>query len=145
MGKYEANVEFLSFLADVTDSGTGVILIARLARWLGLEPHELEDRWVASGCEDWRDFADNVLRVLDAMQDQTDSLAVTLVWYRHAPIADQEARSADELVVAGSVDRAIALVQQTCQHAVKKLPSSLPRHPPAVGVANHSHTSSHDR
>jgi hypothetical protein len=69
MGRYESNVEFIGFLVDVTDPGTGEIVLARLSCWLGLTDAELEDRWTASGSSEWRDFADDVLKVLDEMQD----------------------------------------------------------------------------
>jgi hypothetical protein len=111
MAQYEANVEFLGFLAHVTDPGTGEIVPARLGCWLGLSGSDLQHRWRSSGHDDWRDFANDVLSVLDAMQDLTESLAVTLLWFRHLPIAQGEGCSADGLVAAGNVRRAMALVR----------------------------------
>ena len=112
MGRYEANVEFLGFLADVTDPGTGEIVLARLSCWLGLTEVELEDRWTASGRSEWRNFADDVLQVLDAMQDVTDSLTASLVWYRHEPLVKEGGNSADELVATGNTCVALALIRR---------------------------------
>jgi hypothetical protein len=111
MGSYESNVEFLGFLAHLADPGTGEILLARLSCWLGLSEAELEDRWTASGRGEWRHFADDILQVLDRMQDITESLAATLVWYRHQAIGEGSDRSADELVASGNTSVALALIR----------------------------------
>lgn len=81
-GDFEGNLEFLTFLADISDPGRGEIVSARLGRWLGLSVEELRQRWDGSGREAWNDYADDVLRVLDRIHDRTHSLPRTLSWYR---------------------------------------------------------------
>lgn len=104
---YGANIEFLSFLADISDPGNGAISKERLACWLGLDVVDLIDRWQRSGKAEWAEFADDVLHVLDQMQDQTCSLAGTLAWYRYFPLSDQGAATADELVSLGCTSEVI--------------------------------------
>lgn len=56
-----ASNEFLDFLADIYDPGTGVVSQARLACWLGLREFELEARWQQSARVDRGRFANEVL------------------------------------------------------------------------------------
>lgn len=82
----------------------------RLAAWLGLTEDELSERWSQSGKLSWKDFADEILAILDLMQDCTGDLARTLAWYRHDPIAPCAA-TADDMVARGRAQEVIALMK----------------------------------
>jgi hypothetical protein len=107
-----ASVEFLTFLADVYTAGTGELQIDRLAAWLGLTEDELSDRWYQSGRSSWKEFADDILAVLDLMQDRTGDLAQTLAWYRHDPLASCGV-TADQMVSTGRSQEAIARLKRS--------------------------------
>lgn len=102
-----ASVEFLTFLADIYTTGTGELQMDRLAAWLGLSEDELSDRWYQSGRALWKEFADDILAVLDLMQDRTGDLAQTLAWFRHDPLTSC-GLTADEMVSMGRAQEALA-------------------------------------
>lgn len=102
-----ASVEFLTFLADVYTAGTGEVQMDRLAAWLGLSEDELSNRWYQSGSSTWKEFADDILAILDLMQDRTCDLARTLAWYRHDPLAPCGI-TADRMVSSGRSQEVIA-------------------------------------
>lgn len=84
--------------------------MGRLAAWLGLTEEELSKRWYQSGKLSWKDFADEILAILDLMQDCTGDLALTLAWYRHDPIVSC-ADTADDMVARGRAQEVIALMK----------------------------------
>ena len=86
MSRFETSIEFLTFIADVSDPGTGMILPDRLATRLGVSVSELEEQWRASCYCDWAAFADGVLSVLDVLQDRTHSLKAAVQLYRRGRI-----------------------------------------------------------
>ena len=104
-----ASVQFLTFLADIYAAETGEVQMDRLAAWLGLTEDELSERRYQSGKWSWKDFADEILAILDLMQDCTRDLARTLAWYRHDPIASCAA-TADDMVARGRAQEVIALL-----------------------------------
>lgn len=110
--KKAASVEFLTFLADIYTSGTGEVEVGRLAAWLGLTEKELSERWYQSGKLSWKEFADDILTILDLMQDCTGELARTLAWYRHDPIVSC-AGTADDMVARGRAQEVIALMKRS--------------------------------
>lgn len=107
----EASIEFLNFIADISHSGTGEILIVRLSDWLDMTPQELNKCWQSSRSVEWATYANDVLSVLDAMQDKTESLALTLAWYRRLPISLDRCETAEKLVQVGCVGEAVKIVK----------------------------------
>ena len=104
--KRNASVEFLKFIADISDPATGTIDIERLASWLHMSTAELHDRWKSSAKRlPWKLFADELLDVLDAIQDRTLDLDRTTRWFRSVSISHFEMMTADEAVVKGSARR----------------------------------------
>jgi len=100
--KGKAAIEFLHFLADISDPATGNISCIKLAAWLGMTERELRQRWIRRGSRvAWRTFADELLAVLDAAQAQGHGLEQVIDWYLHTPIGQAEQRTADQLVIAG--------------------------------------------
>jgi hypothetical protein len=100
--KSKAAIEFLHFLADISDPDTGDISALKLAAWLGLTEDALLKRWTRRGAQvAWRDFADELIAVLDAAQAQGGSLEGAIDWYLNTPVAQCGLRTPDELVVAG--------------------------------------------
>ena len=101
MDRFETSIEFLSFIADISDPGTGAILLNRLAERLGMSPVELEDQWSSSGQSEWAAFADEVLAVLDLLQDRTHSLTEAVRLYRLGRIPSHSNATIESLVVQG--------------------------------------------
>ncbi|GLQ98046.1 hypothetical protein [Dyella mobilis] len=101
-GKSKAAIEFLHFLADISDPVSGAISCIKLANWLGMTERELQRRWIRRGADaSWRNFADELLAVLDAAQAQVRGLEQAIDWYLNTPIARADRRTADQLVMAG--------------------------------------------
>jgi hypothetical protein len=101
-GKGKAAIEFLHFLADISDPATGDISRIKLAAWLGMTERELRMRWIQRGVHiAWRTFTDELLAVLDAAQAQGHGLERVIDWYLHTPIRQAAQRMADQLVIAG--------------------------------------------
>jgi NAD-dependent oxidoreductase involved in siderophore biosynthesis len=101
-GKSKAAIEFLHFLADISDPVTGSISCMTLAAWFGMTGQELQKRWIRRGANvAWQTFADELLAVLDAAQAQGRGLEQVIDWYFHTPIAQAGLRTADQLVIAG--------------------------------------------
>ncbi|MBE1162185.1 hypothetical protein [Dyella acidiphila] len=101
-GKRKAAIEFLHFLADISDPVTGSISCMRLAAWLGMPEQELQKRWIRRGTRvEWQTFADELLAVLDAAQAQGHGLERVIDWYLNTPIGQADQRTADQLVIAG--------------------------------------------
>lgn len=107
-----ANLEFLEFLADISHPGTGQILAERLAAWLGLPEDELLERRARAGYEQWAQYANDILMILDHMQDRTQSLASTINWYRNLPISAESDATGDELVSSGRVRDAVRYISR---------------------------------
>jgi hypothetical protein len=126
--KSKAAIEFLHFLADVSDPDTGDISALKLAAWLGMTEQALRKRWTRRGPEvAWRAFVDELIAVLDAAQSQNGSLEGAIDWYLHTPIAQCGLRTPDEIVVAGE---ARWLVRQLDVWNVWVRPSAAPNAPP---------------
>jgi hypothetical protein len=101
-GKSKAAIEFLHFLADISDPATGSITCMKLAAWLGMTEQDLQKRWLQRGANmPWHSFADELLAVLDAAQAQCHGLEQVIDWYFNAPIEQAGRRTADQLVIAG--------------------------------------------
>jgi hypothetical protein len=101
-GKSKAAIEFLHFLADISDPVTGHITSIRLAAWLGITERELVKRWIRRGANvTWQSFADELLAVLDAAQAQGPGLEQVIDWYLNTPLGQAGLRTADQLVTAG--------------------------------------------
>jgi hypothetical protein len=101
-GKSKAAIEFLHFLADVSDQVVGTISCMKLAAWLGMTEAALQKRWIRRGPNvTWQVFVDELLSVLDAAQAQGQSLEEAIEWYLSTPIERRGKRTADELVIAG--------------------------------------------
>jgi len=108
-----ASVEFLEFLAHISNSATGEISLSRLAGSLRLRDEELSQRWEERGRSiAWPIFADEILAVLDAAQDVTLNFARTVEWYRHEPIERFGMRTADKVVSDGSARRLVHVLRQ---------------------------------
>jgi hypothetical protein len=126
-GKSKAAIEFLHFLADISDPATGSISCMRLAAWLGMPEQELKKRWIRRGARvEWQTYADELLAVLDAAQAQGHGLEQVIDWYLNTPIRQAGQRTADQLVIAGE---ARWLMQQL---DIFRLPIRLPRMSGAV-------------
>ena len=111
----KGNFEFLNFIVDISDPGTGEIRLERLGAWLGLTPKDLIERWRRSGHERWTDYANDVLRVLDRMHDRTHALSRTFDWYRSLPLSVDTALTGDELVALGRAAEALNVLRDaTC-------------------------------
>lgn len=81
------SIEFLEFLADISHPATGEISLERLATWLCQTASELTTRWRRRGDHvPWSIFADEMLSVLDAAQDETCDLSATVEWYLHCAL-----------------------------------------------------------
>lgn len=106
-----ASVEFAKFIADVSDSGTGMIRSDRLAWWLGVPEETVIASWRSSSLV-WPEFAANLLAVLDVFQDLTLSLSQSLAWYRVMPLLCESGKSAAEYVAEGRVIFALGAVRQ---------------------------------
>ncbi|GFZ89530.1 hypothetical protein [Dyella caseinilytica] len=124
-GKSKAAIEFLHFLADISDPATGTISRIKLAAWLGMTERELRQRWIRRGARvAWQTFADELLAVLDAAQAQGHGLEQVIDWYLHTPIGQAKQRTADQLVIAGEArwltrqleifQLGIAMLPRTC-------------------------------
>jgi hypothetical protein len=101
-GKSKAAVEFLHFLADISDPVTGHITCIKLAAWLGMTEQELQKRWIRRGANvAWQIYADELLAVLDAAQAQGPGLERAIDWYLNTPLGQAGRRTADQLVIAG--------------------------------------------
>ncbi|WP_449427203.1 hypothetical protein [Rhodanobacter umsongensis] len=106
-----ASIEFLEFLAHISNSATGEISFSMLAGSLQMSDQELLQRWDERGRSvAWPMFADEILAVLDAAQDITFNFARTVAWYRHEPIESFGMRSADQVVAAGGARRLAFLI-----------------------------------
>jgi len=121
---YDGNLEFLNFLADISDPGTGQIVREKLASWLGFSDQELLQRWHQSGRRDWGDYADDVLRVLDRMHDQTYSLARTLNWYCNQPVDRRAGLTGDQLVSTGRACEALQRLRDKAERPMCQIPSA---------------------
>jgi hypothetical protein len=100
--KHKTAIEFLHFLADISDPVTGSISCMRLAAWLGMTERQLQKRWIRRGTRvAWQTFADELLAVLDAAQAQGHGLEQVIDWYLNTPIRQADQRTADQLVIAG--------------------------------------------
>jgi hypothetical protein len=101
-GKSKAAIEFLHFLADISDPVTGTITCIKLAAWLGMTERDLQQRWIRRGANvAWQTFADELLAVLDAAQAQGHGLEWAIDWYFNTPLGQAGLRTADQLVIAG--------------------------------------------
>jgi hypothetical protein len=125
---FEGNLEFLNFIVDISDPGTGEIRIERLATWLGLTSKDLVARWHRSGHAQWTDYANDVLKVLDRMHDRTHALSLTFDWYRLLPISTGTDLTGDDLVATGRADEALQVLRN----------ASCPRENSARGRSNKS-------
>jgi hypothetical protein len=98
--------EFLAFLGDIYDPASGAVSCTRLAASLGMTEEALRKRWLRRGTRvSWRQFADELLSVLDVVQSQQRDLEQAIDWYFNSPVEQCGRKTADELVVAGEVDR----------------------------------------
>jgi hypothetical protein len=96
-----ASFEFLTFLADISDPATGLILPCRLSRWLEIPEIQLRDAAAESVKGNWSIFASDLLAVLDAMHDHTGAMANTLRWFREARVDEFGSQSGLEVVRNG--------------------------------------------
>lgn len=102
------SIEFLEFLADISNPATGEISADRLAHWLCQTAAELKSRWHDRGSNlPWALFADEMLAVLDAAQDETCDLETTVGWYLKAPIALFDKKTPEQVVIAGGSRRLV--------------------------------------
>ena len=100
--KSSAAIEFLHFLADVSDPATGAISCLRLAAWLGMTEDALRKRWIRRGPQvAWQTFVDELLGVLDAAQAQGHGLEKVIDWYLNILLERGGQRTADQIVIAG--------------------------------------------
>lgn len=106
------SIEFLEFLADVSNPATGEISVDRLATWLCQTEFDLRSRWHSRGSNiPWAFFADEVLAVLDAAQDETCDLEFTVDWYLNASISLFDKRTPEQVVVAGGARRLVVAIK----------------------------------
>jgi hypothetical protein len=108
-----STLEFLEFLADISNPATGEISTGTLASRLYMTEADLLQRWMSRGDNvSWRLFADELLAVLDAVQDVTYDLTRTIRWYRSEPIEIFDGRTADEVVTSGEARRLVLLIKR---------------------------------
>lgn len=74
----DSSIQFLNFLVDVCDSGTGCVIPGRLAAWLGIPEDELIEATANSVAGSWPIFADQVIAVLDALHGSSGDLETTM-------------------------------------------------------------------
>jgi hypothetical protein len=106
------SIEFLQFLADISNPATGEISAERLATWLCQTEADLHAQWRDRGVNvPWAIFADEILSILDAVQDQTRDLETTVDWYLHQPLDTFEKHTAQQLVTSGKARRLIMAIR----------------------------------
>ena len=111
--KREVAVEFLQFLADIRDPGTGDVLPAELAKRLEMGEPELLARWRKRGeSVSWYQFTDELLSVLDAKQEKTGDLKAAIAWYRATPLAEFHMATPDDLVSAGAATALVKAIRR---------------------------------
>jgi hypothetical protein len=111
--KRSASVEFLEFLADISNPATGEISLERLAEWLAIPALELSQRLRQRGeGMAWPRFAEEILAVLDAVHDSTCDLATSVHWYKFAPISCFHSKTADQVVTEGGARLLIMLIRR---------------------------------
>jgi len=120
----ESSIEFASFLADISNPGTGEILPGRLAPRLGLPLEDLFERWRSSGRETWPAFAGDLLALLDAIQDSTHCFKATVRRFLCEPLAPGVNRTADAYVRSGEAELALAILRQSRRRATGPDPAS---------------------
>lgn len=102
VNKRSGSFEFLQFLADISNPATGEISAERLAPWLCQTEKQLISQWNERGSAvPWTLFADELLAVLDAAQDRTFDLNLTVEWYLNKPISSFGMSTPQEIVVKG--------------------------------------------
>ena len=110
---HPASVEFLEFLADISDPATGEIRAKRLASRLGLTESELYQVWSArENHVSWAIFVDEVLSVLDVVQDVTQDLESTVHWFQREPIPAFNMKTAQRVVATGGARTLVALIKR---------------------------------
>lgn len=110
-----ASFEFASFVAEISDPATGAILSSRLAAQLGTSEDRLLGDWEASGVPEWKDFAQHVLALLDAMHDITMALSATKAWYGTWVLLESRGWTPAECVAHGAFREALAAVKELRQ------------------------------
>jgi hypothetical protein len=110
--KAGANLEFLEFLADISNPATGEISASRLADWLCQTEAGLKEKWHKCGANiPWWLFADEVLAVLDAAQDQVHDLGVAIDWYLSKPLDGFGMNTPQQVVVDGKARQLVVAIK----------------------------------
>jgi len=110
--KASANIEFLGFLADISNPATGEISAGRLANWLCQTEADLNEKWRSRGANiPWAIFADELLAILDVAQDQICDLDAVVEWYLHMPIANFGMCTPQQLVMAGKARSLVVAIR----------------------------------
>jgi hypothetical protein len=110
--KRQAAVEFLQFLADISDPGTGVISSEKLAARLAMSDADLRQHWSDRGGVTWKVFVDELLAVLDIAQEHTHNLNQAIVWYRHSSIEVFGSRTPDRIVIEGEARKLVRAIRR---------------------------------
>jgi len=105
-----SNFEFLELLVDISDPATGEISATRLAARLHLTSDRMLEQWSCRGGS-WALFADEILSVLDAIQDQTYDLPATVEWYLQQPLRSFKNKTPQQIVTSGSAHRLVAAIK----------------------------------
>ena len=106
------SIEFLEFLADISNPATGEISADRLATWLCHTQSDLNAQWRLRGMNvPWAFFADEILSVLDAAQDQTCDLEVTVEWYLRQPLEVFGKLTPEQLVTHGRARHLVTAIR----------------------------------
>lgn len=106
------SIEFLEFLADISHPATGEISLERLATWLSQTAGDLVALWRRRGGHvSWSIFADEILSVLDAAQDETCDLMATVEWYLQCPLDAFEGLTPQEVVIKGQARLLVILLR----------------------------------
>jgi hypothetical protein len=107
-----ASIEFLRFLADIYEPGTGQVIPGKLAGWLGLSEEDLQRMMLKrSDHVSWPLFADELLEILDAVHDRTRNLSDTIHWFRYARLPAFDMKTSEELLVAGDIRSLLSSVR----------------------------------
>jgi len=96
-----SSVEFLRFLADISNPVTGQIDLDAFAEQLGIDRELLVQHWRERGGLEWSSFADETLAVLDAAHDLRGDLRKTIDWYLYRPLKAFDMKTAEYVVASG--------------------------------------------
>jgi len=95
--------EFLHFLADIYDSGTGEPRLERLMQWFGLPANQRQRLAEALITPTQNDIV-MLLDLLEAVYDRVGSMASTVEWFRHGALSAFDGAHPLNVCLAGQLE-----------------------------------------